>query len=295
MQNADDADAKRFLIQRVGSYLFVANDGRPFTHQDFESLCRSAASTKVRGRSIGFRGIGFKSVVAIASKIHLFSDGLAVTFSRERTAAEIPQAKNVPLVRIPHQVLPDESADFDNQLSQIQNEGYRTVFVFGELVANAIESEFAAFDPKSLLFLRRIAQLEMRTGQDQRVSVRRIYGIEGVQDIHLDGVKTFPNWMVLTSDTVSLAFARNEVGIYRLEETEAVVHVFMPTHEPTGFGIRINADLSTDPSRTRIVLDDRTKQGISAIAALISEMLLRAVFDPTTPVSFRSALHALVT
>src|ERR1019366_6594095 len=63
LQNADDAGANRVDIQRAGELLLVANDGREFTQQDFENLCRSAASSKLRGPSIGFRGIGFKSVV----------------------------------------------------------------------------------------------------------------------------------------------------------------------------------------------------------------------------------------
>src|SRR5215207_9572691 len=61
LQNADDAGAPRFVVQRTGDFLMVANDGRPFTRVDFESLCRSAASHKHRGTTIGYRGIGFKS------------------------------------------------------------------------------------------------------------------------------------------------------------------------------------------------------------------------------------------
>ena len=85
LQNADDAHAGRFVIQRVGTFLLVANDGRPFTQADFESLCRSAASTKSRGTGIGYRGIGFKSVVGLAEKIHLISpsDSLNCRISKE--------------------------------------------------------------------------------------------------------------------------------------------------------------------------------------------------------------------
>ena len=50
LQNADDAGASRFLIQRAGDFLIVANDGRCFTLSDFESLCRSASSSIVGTR-----------------------------------------------------------------------------------------------------------------------------------------------------------------------------------------------------------------------------------------------------
>src|ERR1035437_3989113 len=98
LQNADDAGASRFSIQRAGDLLLVANDGREFTQPDFESLCRSAASSKHRGASIGYRGIGFKSVVGFAEVVHVLSGELEATFSRERTAREIPQATRVPLI-----------------------------------------------------------------------------------------------------------------------------------------------------------------------------------------------------
>ena len=51
LQNADDATATRFLLQRIDSNVFlVANDGRPFTDEDLFSLCRSGASTKKKKR-----------------------------------------------------------------------------------------------------------------------------------------------------------------------------------------------------------------------------------------------------
>ena len=98
LQNADDAGAARFVIQQSGDFLLVANDGRLFTRTDFESLCRSAASSKNRGSSIGYRGIGFKSVVSFARTIHLLSGALRATFSRERTGRAVPDATRVPLV-----------------------------------------------------------------------------------------------------------------------------------------------------------------------------------------------------
>src|SRR5918997_4111086 len=104
LQNADDAGASRFAVQRSGEFLLVANDGRPFTRTDFESLCRSAASHKHRGTTIGYRGIGFKSVVGFAETVYVFSGELEAVFSRERTAREVPGASRVPLVRIPHPV-----------------------------------------------------------------------------------------------------------------------------------------------------------------------------------------------
>ena len=40
LQNADDAEAARFAVERAENSLVVANDGHEFTKADFESLCR---------------------------------------------------------------------------------------------------------------------------------------------------------------------------------------------------------------------------------------------------------------
>src|SRR5258705_11695414 len=72
IQNADDAEAKRFGIYQIGSDIIVGNDGPVFTPKDVEALCRSGSSQKVRGQNtIGYRGIGFKSVVNISSRINV--------------------------------------------------------------------------------------------------------------------------------------------------------------------------------------------------------------------------------
>jgi len=61
IQNADDAEATQFGLHAFRDGFVVGNDGRPFTIQDVEALCRSGSSNKYRGgNTIGYRGIGFK-------------------------------------------------------------------------------------------------------------------------------------------------------------------------------------------------------------------------------------------
>ena len=57
-QNSDDCGSTEVGIFRISDYLVYANNGRVFSSVDFESLCKSASSSKVRGKSIGYRGIG---------------------------------------------------------------------------------------------------------------------------------------------------------------------------------------------------------------------------------------------
>lgn len=276
LQNADDAGAARFTIQRVGDSLLVANDGRPFTRTDFESLCRSAASSKERGTSIGYRGIGFKSVVGFAQKVHVFSGELEVTFSREQTSKEIPEATRVPLIRIPHPVDTSQRRQIAEALDQLMQEGFHTIFAFTDLIVSGIEAEFAAFDPTSLLFLRNIRQVELRSNVEEIITARRETVNAQVRSIRLASSSGTSLWEVIERDEVALAFSKDR-KIVRLKESEAVVHAFLPTHEKTGLPIKINGDISTDPSRTRVVLDDRTASGIERIAKLIVDVVAKCL------------------
>ncbi len=173
LQNADGAGASRFVVRRAGDFLLVANDGRPFSRTDFESLCRSAASAKQRGTSIGYRGIGFKSVVGFAEVVYVFSGDLEASFSRERTAREVPEAAQVPLVRIPHPVEASERARLADALDALAQQGFRTVFAFKDLIASGIEAEFAMFDATSMLFLRHVRQVEIRSAVEEIITARR--------------------------------------------------------------------------------------------------------------------------
>lgn len=273
LQNADDAGASRFTIQRTGDFLLVANDGREFSATDFESLCRSAASSKHRGTSIGFRGIGFKSVVGFAKAIHLFSGQLAATFSRELTAKAVPNATRVPLVRIPHPVEPRVLTSIAGALDRMRSDGFKTVFVFADLIASGIESEFAAFDATSLLFLRHIRQVELKAGVEAIVTVRREVVNSRTRSIRLASTESVSQWTVIERDGVALAFVHDSGGIAGLEERQAVVHAFLPTLETTGFPFKSNGDISTDPSRTRVILDERSAEAIGSVAKLIIDLI----------------------
>ena len=272
---SDLAGLEQYVAESYDARSFV--DGREFTREDFESLCRSAASSKHRGASIGFRGIGFKSVVGFAKAIHLFSGGLEATFSREMTAREIPQATRVPLVRIPHPVEPTLRSRLADTLNRFKGAGFRTVFVFEDLVAVGIEAEFATFDATSLLFLRHVRQVELKAAGETVITVRRQEVEPLKHTVRLASSEGVTNWTVIERDSVALAFVHDETGIARLEERQAVVHAFLPTLEASGFPFKVNGDISTDPSRTRIILDERTAAGIGSVAKLIADLICDCV------------------
>jgi hypothetical protein len=67
-----------------------------------------------------------------------------------------------------------------------------------------------------------------------------------------------------------------------LDPREASVHAFLPTHETTGLAIKINGDISTDPSRTRVVFDNITANGIETIAKLVVDLISECLESDST-------------
>jgi Domain of unknown function (DUF3883) len=310
LQNADDAGASRFEIRLVDNRLICSNDGRPFNQQDLVSLCRSGSSTKSRGTSIGYRGIGFKSVVSLARQVHLISGPLALTFDRDLTAKALGvPAASVPLIRVPHVLDLSEAALREAGIDVTPKNGTLTTFVFDGVDIQRTMIDASGFDPASLLFLRSIENVLIDVG-DQRSFACSRKSVESGRRITITSSSHQENWEVVSANGTDVAFSLIGGKRTPLKADMATAHAFLPTLETTGLGVRINADFSTDPSRTRIVLDDVTTGLIEDAAKAIADIwigslsngshdhgtqdCLAATFDLATVnfqrPSFRSAL-----
>lgn len=266
LQNADDCKSTRFIILRNAGHLFVANNGRIFNQSDLECLCRSASSHKVRGQTIGYRGIGFKSVVGFSKKIHLFSGNLEITFSREKTQEEIPQASRVPLIRIPHAIDEVDKRMISPILIDLFNQGYSTLFVFSELMADEIESEFESFKYSSLLFLNNINETKIFTSKEITAKIQRTIITDSDVKLTVNVNNTSQEWYLSNFASSTYAFSVKNEKIDKLSQSEAVVHSFLPTEEYNGLGVLINGDFSTDPSRRRLIYDSESRTSIKLCA-----------------------------
>ena len=278
LQNADDAEATRFLVTRHGEWLICANDGRAFSRQDFYSLCRSASSAKQRGQTIGYRGIGFKSVVGVASSVHLLSGELRTTFSRELTRACLGSDTPSPLVRIPHPIALDQNNSIFATIQKLEQAGYSTVFVLGGLDAERVQDEFDQFDADYLLFLRHISEATLDGPHPRSYRCKRKSLDVNAREVSIGGPDRHASWRIVHVGSCDIAYSLVDGQPVPLNAASAIAHAFLPTLESTGFGIRINADFSTDPSRTRIIFDDATLSCIDdaaeAVAGTISNNLL---------------------
>lgn len=278
LQNADDAEATQFKILKANDLLFVANNGRVFNVKDVESICRSASSNKKRGENIGYRGIGFKSVVSFAKEIHIISGDLEITFSKQRTLLEIPNASKVPLIRIPHPIIEEDKLLIADNTEKLLNEGFTTIFVFTGVTANEIETEYESFDHKSLIFLKNILKTEIVISSTNETEIVKNVISENELKLMITNNTVVTNWQVSNYNNTSIAFTIEEDLIKRLNKEEAFVYSFLPTEDLTGLGVLFNGDFSTDPSRKHLIFDTETNKTIGNIAEHISTILEKNLF-----------------
>lgn len=272
LQNADDANATKFTILETDKLIYVANDGRDFTLSDIESLCRSAFSGKSRGASIGYRGIGFKSVVSFSKRIHLLSRNYQITFCKEKTRVELPNANKFPLVRVPHPLDLGNLSSSDSVIESLNGRGYTTIFIFEKSLDYSLDDSFSALDHNSLLFLKSVNELEV-ISRAEKYTVRS--SITDRKSFRIHSIKVNSeevHWKVFDSNSVQICFKQLDSMDVNLAH-KALVYSFLPTDELTDFGFIVNGDFSTDPSRKHLIFDERTAVTISNLAELYFRIL----------------------
>lgn len=119
IQNADDSGVgypkpNIMLIQLTPNALYVANSGVPFSPEGIKSLIVSDISPKQLQRShcIGYKGLGFRSILGWASSIVILSGELAVGFSEKRAIEWL-------------KILVEENAKVRGKIEKVEKEGLR--------------------------------------------------------------------------------------------------------------------------------------------------------------------------
>lgn len=84
LQNADDAGAIEASVNIEKNEFIFRHNGEDFSEEHFASLCRFAYSNKRTLHTIGFRGIGFKSIFSLGDTVFLITPTLSVAFHSSR-------------------------------------------------------------------------------------------------------------------------------------------------------------------------------------------------------------------
>ena len=280
IQNADDARSREVKVFSVGNTLVVANSGRPFNEDDIMAICRSGSSNKLRGNSIGYRGVGFKSATTISNEIVIYSAGTYFTFSKQLCAKTLGKSPlSVPTVRIPFLYdKADLSSGVISAIRQAENEGFTTFFIFLNANTQKFISELDGFSDGWLLFLKHIQKIDVDLpGVKKICSVSRRNLSNG--DTLVSTTLGKDRWYIVSNESVSLAFKYDDGGIKPCAGADGCFHCFLPTLDKTGYPFKINADFSTDPSRKHLIMDDLTQNALESVERLFVSFFIRAILS----------------
>jgi hypothetical protein len=193
LQNADDAQTPetisdmvkigepRVLFLLTEKYLYCANGGYQISKEGLNSICRAFLSPKRKDTPvIGFKGIGFKSVLALTEQPEIFWSGGGVRFSREltfqylKTEAPIAVAnqtpEDVPVLRCPHLINVDSELEADPTLRKLLADS-ATVFRFqlaDETTRQNLITRLTEVKASTVLFLNNLRTVEIITSNESK-------------------------------------------------------------------------------------------------------------------------------
>lgn len=291
VQNANDAvaaegaTAQHITFRVTESALLVGDTGAGFGTAQVESICDLAQSSKDPRKSVGYKGLGFKSVAEITDTPQIISGDLRFGFDRARLRREVEaiigRALDVDFP-LPDYAFPFELSDADlgadlDTVEELQASGFRTVMrlPFRDDAAAAAAAAHVAetIVPRLLLFLDAAESLELvgtsadfraqalRDGDDDQQYVILQAGDRSEEFMLYRKVVPIPDrdlvaelgkaWRQVEAVRIAAAVPLDDNGQPRATEAEPL-HVYFPTEEETGLSIVFNADFQVELDRRRI-------------------------------------------
>lgn len=193
IQNADDAgigfsEQNKLLLRLTDHALFVANTGIPFSPDGIKSLMVSDNSPKqlLRTKCIGYKGLGFRSVLGWASAIVIISGKLSIGFNEKLAIKWLQNLRNesskvyhkikkfedsgilnpIATLSIPYLLSSNNIRETDLKQIHIESqnilrEGYDTVvcllFKYPDKTKKQVQNQINSLSNEILLFLQRLS------------------------------------------------------------------------------------------------------------------------------------------
>lgn len=274
LQNADDAKSSCVKIVTFNNYFIFANNGRCFNEKDIVSISRSGASEKKQGLDIGYRGIGFKSIVSISNEILVYSNKTFFHFSKKCTseALQVPQEK-IPTIRVPFFKPEDQiNDDIKELVRKLEEEGFSTIFIFLNCKMDLIHNELNNINNNIYLFLRNITQVIIDRNS-KKVDICNINReMEANKKmVTISNEININDWLIISSkdSEIELAFKYENNDIVACDENESVYFCFLPTFEKTPYPFIINAPFFTDPSKKHLIYNNQNIEYIKKSARTV--------------------------
>lgn len=235
VQNAADAAAEeggngRVLIDVKRTGLFVANTGQPFRPSGASSLMTAHLSDKPQRKRglIGAKGLGFRAILNWSREPLISSGALELAFSRSHSEQAVRElgAQHANVSKFladrrpqPAPILPfplfgpaiegigvtGPGGELIAYVRQLRETGYDTVIAspfFSEKAFNKAKEQTAEFEPRFLLFVRALTEIEIRVeGLEPRVWRKNAVGGDQVELQLAEGdASTNESWICRYAD-----------------------------------------------------------------------------------------------
>ena len=289
LQNADDSVAERRRVDSTApasirfeltrQALIVADTGTGFSEDNVSGICSIGRSPKDPRTSIGYKGIGFKSVGEIAARPQIVSQGARFMFDaarvRNEISARVPNLRpdqRFPTYAFPFPVTDGDLGDDAELVEALQRDGYATVI---RLPLDAVRHEAVeahlrhVLAPRLLLLLDGVDELELHGTSGDFSAKLDPDSHAGHTEVLLklaDGPEEY--WIVFRSQLdipdrsrmAELGDKWEEVAAARIAIAAPgpgvdiprdgfPLHVFFPTSEGTGLPFIVHGDFAVDLDR----------------------------------------------
>jgi len=283
MQNADDAGASSLLFDVTDNALIVRNTATfstcgltsprcPWEIEgdsngikrccNFHAISRMGSRSKIHlGSQIGRFGIGFVSVYQITDRPIVRSAGIEM---------ELDPLKGTGTTRV---IATTDNTEFELPWALVST-GTRKALNASPTPAGVVELVTEAISEmltKGLFFLRHLRRVDVcKNGLPIRsVSIERQ---PDIVTLHIEPGATSERWRLLSRDASDLAVERDifddfptlsELGRSPVvniavpldqETVSGLLYAYLPTEQPSGLPLHINADFFPHPTRRTIVL-----------------------------------------
>lgn len=267
LQNAEDAKATKFQVVVTENAIEIYNNGNPFSYEDVESICSIGKSFKDPREYLGYLGVGFKAAFLISSDIRIYSYPYSFKFVKE----EWPEFKNAPWQITPLWI--------EEVPEKFKNWSVAFELIAGSSERQRINEEIEKFEPRTLLFLHNLEEINLQWNGRKRLirrsrqdNIWRLEVTEGEKQessnwIVFSRIVTVPpeirndpftkEWRrdVAEKREIAVAFSLDNqqkpvpvIGTVRVTS----VHSYLPLREEAGLSFLIQGDFLTPPGRDSI-------------------------------------------
>lgn len=288
LQNANDASADAGVAGRArfvltNDALVAADNGSGFGEEQIRAICGLGRSSKDPRKSVGYKGLGFKSVGEITTRPQIISGDCWFEFDEDRAfevvesiAGALDERQRLPVYALPFGIDRD---CVGSELSEVESaiaDGFTTVLrlplMKGVERADVETHLVDSLVPRLLLFLPGVEELELRgTGSDFVAVISRERHPDH-EEVLLETNGALEHWLVYRRwhevphglvEPIGDAWAQVErvqtsVGIpldgegRPAVETLFPVHVYFPTEEATGLPLIVHGDFALQLDRRQL-------------------------------------------